>query len=164
MLTCISTHNFACLQVSQGDLFKDALQVAIRTRTGFSLARVEVVSFVEVVVNARFATSVLYTIQVDNIVRTPAMVEPIMVSSITLGDITDLSGNAYMLLDEASIAAPGVLRYRFSAGVYLREPVLLDDVDSLIENLQIEWRGTLVSVTSLTCVFGLQEEVVMPSG
>ena len=150
--------------MSQGSLFGDALQDAIRLRSDFASARVRVVAFLEVIINNRFATSVRYTISVNSVLRVPSMVETLMTSDITLGDIRDINGQTYVLLDVASIGAPGVLRYRYSTGVYLRSAVLLDDVDSLIENLRTQWRVQLVGVTTLRVVYGLQEEVIMSSG
>ena len=137
---------------------------SLRSRQGRLFRPWRVVAFLEVIINNRFATSVRYTISVNSVLRVPSMVETLMTADITLGDIRDINGQTYVLLDVASIGAPGVLRYRYSTGVYLRSAVLLDDVDNLIENLRIQWRAQLLSVTTLRVVYGLQEEVIMSSG
>ena len=154
------------VQISQAVSIEVALRDAIRASdVMLERATINIVAFLEVVVDNHFATSVTYTVSVDDIIYSPYMLLTIMTSRVSLGALTDVMGEQYMLIDPMNVtSAGGVLRYRFSSAVYLREAVLTTDVEELRANLQREWVDHLISVTSLSVVFGLQEEIVLESG
>ena len=152
--------------ISQENDFTDALQIAVRASdVMLATARVQIVAFLEVVIDNQFATSVTYTVSVDDMLYSPYMLLSVRAANVTLGALTNVMGEAYELLDPTSVTSSGgVLRYRFSSAVYLREAVLMSDVEELRANLEREWRDHLISVSDLSIVFGLQEEIVLESG